>query len=375
MTDYSNSGVFTPTNDALKPLFEPLKLGDLQVPNRIFMAPLTRNRAHADGTPGELAIEYYRQRAGAGLIISEATQISPMGKGYLDTPGIHEANHVEAWKKITDAVHDEDGRIYLQLWHVGRISHTSLLPDGASPVSASAIRARSQTFTANGFEDTSEPVALSLDDIRQTLDDYAAAAANAVKAGFDGVEIHGANGYLIDQFIADGTNRRDDDYGGSIENRTRFLREVVDAVTSEISAGRTGLRLSPLGGPNDISDSNPEAAYGRAIESLAARGLSYLHFVERMSPDVTPEQLALLERLATKWAGAFVANGQFSAAEAAEWISAGKTDAVAFGKPFISNPDLPARFAKGAALNDWDQSTFYGGGAEGYIDYPLLDES
>ena len=337
------------------------------------MAPMTRNRAHADGTPGGLAAEYYRQRAGAGLIITEAAQISSMGKGYLDTPGIHAESHVEAWKDITGAVHDAGGRIYLQLWHVGRISHTSLLPNGASPLAPSAVRANSQTYTAKGFEDTSSPVAMTADDIGQTLDDYAAAAANAVEAGFDGVEIHGANGYLIDQFIADTTNRRDDDYGGSVGNRLRFLGEVVDAVTSEISAGRTGLRLSPLGGPNDISDSDPEAVYGAAVEALAGRGLSYLHFVERMTPGITSEQLALLERLAAKWDGVFVTNGQFDASEAAEWIASGRADAVAFGKPFISNPDLPARFAKRAPLNEWDQSTFYGGGAEGYIDYPPLD--
>ncbi|RFB05555.1 alkene reductase [Parvularcula marina] len=363
-----------PRQAELKPLFEPLKAGDIEVPNRIFMAPLTRNRAHEDGTPSELAIDYYRQRASAGLIITEASQISAMGKGYLDTPGIHENSHVEGWKKITEAVHEAGGRIAIQLWHVGRISHTSLLPGGASPLAPSVVRAKTQTFTKNGFEDVSEPQAMSLDQIRQTIDDYARAARLAVKAGFDGVEIHAANGYLIDQFLSDATNQRDDEYGGAIEHRIRFLREVTDAVTSEIAPGRTGVRLSPYGQANDMSASDQQGTYGVAVDVLNGRGLSYLHFVERFSRDIPEDVMAGLATLAERWDGVFVPNGSFNAAEAAEWIAAGKADAVAFGKLFISNPDLPARFALGAELNEWDQSTFYGGGAEGYTDYPALGD-
>ena len=368
----SQPGVFTPKDPKLAPLFAPLSVGDIDVPNRVFMAPLTRNRAQADGTPAEMAVEYYRQRAGAGLIISEATQISAMGKGYLDTPGIHEEAHVEAWKKITDAVHDAGGHIVLQLWHVGRISHSSLLPDGAAPLAPSAIKAEAMTFTANGFEPTSAPEAMTLDDIRRTIDDYANAAANAIKAGFDGVEIHGANGYLINQFIADGSNTREDDYGGSIENRLRFLREVTEAVTSTIPAGRTGIRLSPYGKVNDLKERDPQATFSAAIAELNRFDLAYLHFVERFGPETSEGEMAALAQLAREWNGLFIPNGRFSAEEAANWIEGGKADAVSFGKPFISNPDLPARFAAGVGLNPWHDDTFYGGGAEGYTDYPAM---
>ncbi len=363
------------TDPELNPLFEPLQLGALTLPNRVLMAPLTRNRARPDGTPGELAETYYRQRAGAGLIVSEATQISPMGKGYKDTPGIHEDAHIEGWRKITDSVHEAGGRIAMQLWHVGRISHTSLLPDGAQPVSSTARRAKTQTFTEDGFQDVSEPRALDTDEVAGIVEDYARAAANAIRAGFDMVEVHGANGYLIDQFLQDGVNDRTDAYGGDAEGRTRFLVEVVKAVAEEVGADRTGLRLSPTGHFNDMNDSDPETTFGLAYDRLSPLGLAYLHVVERFPGlDVPAEEQAILARLRERWTGRYIANGDFSAGQAAEWIGEGRADAVAFGRAYIANPDLAERFARGASLNEPDQSTFYGGGAEGYTDYPSLED-
>jgi N-ethylmaleimide reductase len=355
-------------------LFRPLSAGALELPNRVLMAPLTRNRSQPDGTPRAMAATYYRQRASAGLIVSEATQISAMGKGYKDTPGIHTAGHVEGWKPIVEAVHAGGGRIFCQLWHVGRISHVSLLPDGRLPVSSSAVRARSQTFTENGFEDVSDPVALDLDGIARTLDDYTTAATCARDAGFDGVEVHAANGYLLDQFLQDGVNRRDDDYGGSIENRTRLLREVLDRVCDVFDPARVGVRLSPLGQANDMSDSDPEATFSAAYRLLDGRGLAYLHVIEQFyGQDTGDDDRAMLKRLRRLFDGVYIGNGSYDAAQARQAIQAGDVDAVAFGRPFIANPDLPERFRIGADLNEPDQATFYGGGREGYIDYPFLD--
>lgn len=363
-----------PKDQSLRPLFEPLKLGDVEVSNRVLMAPLTRNRAHPDGTPSELGIEYYRQRASAGLIITEAAQIVPMGKGYINTPGVHDADHVAAWKKITDAVHAEGGRIALQLWHVGRISHSSLLPGGAQPVAPSAIRANAQTVAEEGFIDVSEPRALETDEIRALVKDYAAAARRAVEAGFDLVEAHAANGYLINQFLNDRTNRREDEYGGSPENRARFLFEVLEAVANEIGAGRVGVRLSPTGTFNDMAGGEIEETYSLVYRRLSEMGLAYLHVVEKFPGlDVSDVEQRLLDRLRGLFRGNYIANGDFDARQAAEWIDAGRADAVAFGRPFISNPDLPARFALGADLTEPDQSTFYGGDERGYTDYPFLD--
>ncbi|MEO1311201.1 MAG: alkene reductase [Pseudomonadota bacterium] len=363
-----------PKDAALQPLFEPLSLDDLETPHRVFMAPLTRNRAHPDGTPAELAIEYYRQRASAGLIITEATQITPMGKGYLNTPGLYDADHVAAWKRITDAVHAEGGRIAIQLWHVGRISHSSLLPEGAQPVAPSAIRAATQTFTENGFEDVSEPRALETDEIRALVKEYAAAARRSMDAGFDLVEIHAANGYLINQFLSDKTNTREDDYGGSAENRARFLLEVLGAVADEIGAGRTGVRLSPTGKFNDMGGAEVEETYGLVYKRLSEMGLAYLHVVEKFPGiEVADAEVRLLDRLRGLYKGAYIANGDFDAKQAAEWIDAGRADAVAFGRPFLANPDLPTRYALGAALNEPDGDTFYGGDHRGYTNYPFLE--
>lgn len=357
-------------------LFRPLRIGALDVPNRVLMAPLTRNRAQPDGTPGDLALEYYRQRASSGLIFSEATQVSAEGKGYINTPGIHAESHVAAWKKITEAVHANGGRIFLQLWHVGRIAHTSLQPGEQAPVAPSAIRANAQTFIATGPVDTSEPRALDLDEMPRVVADFAAAARHAKDAGFDGVEVHGANGYLLNQFLSDHSNKRTDAYGGSVENRLRLPLEVTEAVAEVWGADRVGLRLSPFGKFNDMDDSDAEGHYTTIYKAFDALGLAYLHVVEQFPGiDGTAAEAEALDRLRALWTGTYIANGDFDAARAAEWIGRGRADAVTFGRPYISNPDLPERFRVGAALNEPDHATFYGGGAEGYTDYPFLDKA
>ena len=355
------------------PLFKPVEMGAISLRNRVLMAPLTRNRAESDGVPGELATTYYRQRSGAGVIITEATQISPMGKGYLDTPGIHTEQQAHAWKKITDAVHAEGGKIIIQLWHVGRISHVSLLPEGRNPVSSTDRRADQQTFTANGFEDCSKPEALTIEGIKATVEDYREAARLAKMAGFDGIEVHGANGYLIDQFLQDGVNDRTDDYGGSIENRMRFLREVLDAVADHWAPNQTGVRLSPLGQANDMSDSDPEAHFAEVYKMLNGYELAYLHVVESF-PGNGDDGRDLLQRLRAHYDGFYMANGGYDAEMAREAIESGYAEAVTFGRPFIANPDLPHRMALNAEMNEPDPDTFYGGGKEGYIDYPTLEE-
>ncbi|MEL6112377.1 MAG: alkene reductase [Pseudomonadota bacterium] len=363
-----------PKNAELRPLFEPLTLGALNLPHRILMAPLTRNRAHPDGTPHEMAIEYYRQRAGAGLIISEASQVSPMGKGYIDTPGIHDDAFIEPWKRITDAVHEAGGRMVLQLWHVGRISHPDLLPEGCTPISASALQADAKAFTREGFKPTAKPEAMSLDQISGTIEEYVAGARRAMAAGFDGVEIHGANGYLIDQFIRSKTNERDDDYGGSLDNRLRFVTQIVDGVASEVGASRTGIRLSPTGTFGDIADDDPVTTFSTLVERLNAKGLAYLHMVEKFAQNLSAGDEAILKKVRAAWSGLYLANGDYSATDGAEAIASGYADAVAYGRAFIANPDLPNRFALGAPLNEPNEKTFYGGDEKGYTDYPFLSD-
>jgi len=357
-------------------LFSPTTLGDIALANRIVMAPLTRDRAVAGQVPSPLAVEYYAQRASAGLIVAEGTQINPLGQGYLDTPGIHSRAQIEGWKRVTDAVHARGGRIVVQLWHVGRISHVSLLPPGEMPVAPSALRARGKTFTANGFEDVSTPRALRLDETPALIDDYRAAARNAIEAGFDGVEVHAANGYLIDQFLRDGSNHRDDAYGGSIENRSRLLAEVVQAIAGEIGAGRTGVRLSPVTPSNDIADSNPQALFERAVERLdAIGGLAFVHVIEGSTGgprDVAPFDYAALR---AKFRGPWIANNGYDKAMAEAAIARGYADAVAFGRAYIANPDLVERLQLDAPLNEMDSKTLYGGGAEGYTDYPTLAQA
>ncbi|MFG1241125.1 alkene reductase [Xanthobacter sp. V7C-4] len=357
-------------------LFDSFHLGDMTLPNRIVMAPLTRNRAGAGFVPSPLAPEYYAQRADAGLLITEASQISQQGQGYQDTPGIYTDAQVEGWKAVTDAVHARGGHIVIQLWHVGRVSHTSLQPNGGAPVAPSAITAATKTFVNNAFADTSEPRALERSEIPGILEDYRRAAANAIKAGFDGVEIHGANGYLIDQFLKDGSNKRTDDYGGSIENRARFLLEVVDTIVAEIGANRTGLRLSPVSPANGISDSNPQALFNHVAEQLEKRHLLFVHVVEGATGgprDVAPD--FSFDALRQRFTGPWIVNNGYDLELAQSAIGAGKADLVAFGKPFIANPDLVERLRRNAPLNEPDRDTFYGGGAKGYTDYPTLADA
>ncbi|NVK35928.1 MAG: alkene reductase [Rhodobacteraceae bacterium] len=356
-------------------LFTPLKVGSIDVKNRIAMAPLTRNRARAeDDAPHELHAEYYSQRASAGLIITEASQISPQGKGYAWTPGIYSDSQIEGWKRVTDAVHANGGKIVIQLWHVGRISHNVLQPDGAAPVAPSALAANSKTFDGEGFVDTPMPRALDIEELPGIVEDYRVAAANAIKAGFDGVEVHAANGYLLDQFLRDSSNKREDAYGGSIENRSRLLKEVMDAVTKEVGAGRVGVRLSPFSNANDISDSNPMPLFTHVVELLNGYGLAYLHLVEGQTggPRDLPDG-ASLSALYDKFDGAHMGNNGYDRQMAIDAVENDQVDMVAFGRPFIANPDLVERLKDNAPLNEGDQATYYGGGAEGYTDYPTLD--
>jgi N-ethylmaleimide reductase len=355
-------------------LFESLQLGSLVLANRVFMAPLTRNRADADGVPGALATTYYSQRASAGLIVTEATQISPMGKGYINTPGIHSPEQVRGWSRVTEAVHKSGGRVFLQLWHVGRISHTSLLPNNAQPVAPSAIRANSQTLIATGLAPVSEPVALTASGIKETLEDYRRAAANAKQAGFDGVEIHAANGYLIDQFLKTGSNRRTDEYGGVASNRVRFLTEIVERVLEVWHRAHVGVRISPTSGFNDMTDDNPLETFSTTVARLNSYELGYLHIVEtaQNSKGTSEEDLTISAHLRMLWKGLYVVNGGYDGPRGEEALRSGHADAVAYGRAFLANPDLPMRLQLGAALNEPDPKTFYGGGAAGYTSYPAL---
>ncbi len=353
-------------------LFKPVKIGDLSLPNRIAMAPLTRNRAIEPNTvPSPLAPLYYRQRDAAGLIISEATQISQQGQGYIWTPGCFTDEQVEAWKLVTDVVHADDGHIFAQLWHVGRISHVSLQPYGGAPVAPSALPAKTKTFIASGFVDVTAPRALETGEIAGIVADYAHAAAQARRAGFEGIELHGANGYLIDQFLRDSTNKRTDAYGGDIENRLRFALEVVDAVLKAWPATRVGIRIAPVSPANDISDSNPAAVFGALVEALGKRNLAYIHVIEGATAgarDIAPFDYLALRRA---FSGAYIANNGYTRAMAIAAIRENRADMVAFGRLFIANPDLVERLRIDAPLAEGDRATFYGGGAKGYTDYPL----
>ncbi|WP_315838203.1 alkene reductase [Bradyrhizobium prioriisuperbiae] len=354
-------------------LFEPYKLGSVTLANRAVMAPLTRNRALAGFVPNPLAVEYYGQRASAGLLISEATQVSQQGQGYQDTPGIYSQEQIAGWRKVTDRVHERGGHIYLQLWHVGRISHTDLQPNNGAPVAPSAIRAKGKTFVGGTFADVSEPRALELAEIPGIIDDFKRGAANAIAAGFDGVEVHGANGYLLEQFAKDGINKRTDSYGGSIENRAKLILEVSQAVVAEVGAARTGIRISPVTPANDASDSNPQALYDHIVDQLNAQKLVYIHVVEGATGgprDIAPFDYKSLRK---RFKGAYIANNGYSLDLASQVLAADDADLIAFGKLFISNPDLVERLKQGAPLNDFDKATFYGGGAKGYTDYPTLE--
>ena len=365
-------------------LFDPLRAGDLTLANRIVMAPLTRNRS-PNAVPGDLAVTYYSQRATAGLIVTEATAISHQGQGYAHVPGLYGADQLAGWKRVTDAVHKAGGKIVVQLWHVGRISHTTLQPDGGKPVAPSAIKAKSKTYLvkpdgSGEFAETSEPRALDAAELPGIVDDFRRAAKAAIEeAGFDGVEIHGANGYLIDQFLRSGTNHRADNYGGSIENRSRLLFEVVDAVTAAVGAGKTGIRLSPVTPANDASDTDPQPLFDHVVAGLGSRGLAYVHIVEGatggardFSQGDRPFDYAELKAAYRKagGAGAWLVNNGYTKALAEKAVANGYADLVAFGKLFIANPDLVSRLKENVELNAPDSATFYGGTAKGYTDYP-----
>jgi 2,4-dienoyl-CoA reductase-like NADH-dependent reductase (Old Yellow Enzyme family) len=365
-------------------LFDPLKLGAIQLPNRILMAPLTRSRATPDTrVPTPLQVEYYIQRASAGLIFSEATSVSPMGVGYAATPGIWSEEQTEGWKRITKAVHEAGGRIVLQLWHVGRVSHPLFL-DGATPVSASAVRPKGRVSLVRPETEYVTPRALEREEIPGIIAAFKRGAENAQKAGFDGVHIHGANGYLLDQFLQDSTNKRTDDYGGGIENRARLMLEVTDACIAVWGADRVGMHLAPRMDSHDMGDSDRLGTFSHVARELGKRKLGWIAAREALveegiklvdsqgRPRAIANPGSIGPILKEIFGGPFIANEEFDQATAERFLADGKADAVAFGKLFIANPDLVQRFATGAALNKWDKETFYSGGPRGYIDYPAL---
>ena len=362
-------------------LFDPIRLGDIALANRIVMAPLTRNRAPGQ-LPNDLMRQYYAQRGnpatGAGLIITEATQVCAQGQGYLDTPGIYTPEQVAGWRRITDAVHAEGGKIVVQLWHVGRISHVSLQPGGAAPVSSTSVPANTKTFTADGFVACSTPRPLRLDEIPGLIAAYRQAARYAIDAGFDGVEVHGANGYLLEQFLRDSINDRADAYGGSIANRARLMVEVMQAITAEIGGGRTGIRLSPITPVNDAAqDGDAQALYEYVVRQLAPLKLAFIHVIEGQTGgarDLTAQGVKPFDYAALRalYAGPWLVNNGYTRAMALAAVASGAADLVAFGKAFISNPDLGRRLREDAPLQPLVAATLYGGGAAGYTDYPAL---
>lgn len=368
-------------------LHEPITVGDIQLANRIVMAPLTRNRS-PEAVPNTLNVAYYEQRASAGLLITEGTAITQQGQGYADVPGLYTPEALAGWKNVTDAVHRAGGKIVVQMWHVGRISHVSLQPNGGQPVGPSAITAKSKTYIRNddctgGFAPTSEPRALEIPEIAGIVEDYRKAARAAIDVGFDGVEIHAANGYLLDQFLRSGSNHRTDAYGGSIENRARFLFEVVNAITSEIGAGRTAIRISPVTPANDAFDPDPQPLFNHVAAGLP-NDLAYIHVIEGATGGARDHQqgTAPFDYAALKAAyrnkggkAAWMVNNGYDRELAVKAVESGSADLVAFGKLFIANPDLVERLRDNAELNTPDQATFYGGGAKGYTDYPALDNA
>jgi N-ethylmaleimide reductase len=348
-------------------LLTPVRIGQHTLSNRMVMAPMTRSRSDDHGVPGDLVTTYYAQRASAGLIISEGVYPTAMGKGYVRTPGIETDAQVEAWKKVTEAVHARGGRIFMQLMHSGRISHPSLLPAGAQPVAPSAIKPAGQTWTTSGLQDLVTPRALSVAEIQGVIEDYRLATRRALAAGFDGVELHTASGYLPEQFLSSGSNHRQDEYGGSVANRARFVLEVLAAMVAEAGGGRVGIKISPEMGYNDIVDAAPQETYTYLVKQLAELDLAYLHVALF---GTTVDYHALLRPL---FGGAYLAGGGLDQASAEAILADGWADATVFGSAFLANPDLPERFRQGAALNTADKSTFFSPGAQGYIDYPALN--
>lgn len=350
-------------------LFDKLTIGNTELSNRILYAPMTRSRANDEGVQPDFVAEYYGQRATAGLLITEATNVSAMAKGYVRTPGIYTDEQIASWRKVTERVHAEGGKIFLQIFHTGRIALPDLLPENAQPVAPSAVAAAGQNYTDAGMKDFVVPRPLETDEVKSIVKDFATAARNAIEAGFDGVEIHGANGYLIQQFLSTNVNLRTDEYGGSVENRSRFLLEIVDAIVAEIGWERTGLRLSPGGEFNDIKESDAEELYDYVIAELNKRKLAYLHigtFDQNRDwhPIIRP-----------KYDGIYLAGVGFDKERGERTLAEGGADAIVYGKLFLANPDLPERFRRNAPLNEWDESTFYTPGEKGYTDYPTLEQA
>ena len=358
-------------------LFEPTQIGAFKLANRIVMAPLTRNRASAGLVPGPFAAEYYAQRASAGLIVAEATQISARAQGYADTLGCYTDAQVAGWRRVTDAVHAKGGKIVVQLWHCGRVSHTSFQKDGGAPVGPSAIRAKTKIYLAEqGFVDCSMPRALRLDEIPDIVSDFRHASQHALEAGFDGVELHGAHGYLLDAFLRDGTNHRTDAYGGSIENRSRLLLEVAEACAEAIGADRLGVRLSPVSTAGDSRDSDPQALFNSVVGDFRPLGVAYVHVVEGETGGSRTSLPFDYAKLRERYEGVWMVNNGYDRAMAMEAVTSGRADLVSFGRLYMANPDLVERFSRDAPSNPlMDAKTFYGGGAHGYTDYPTLEQS
>ncbi|HKG15071.1 MAG TPA: alkene reductase [Pyrinomonadaceae bacterium] len=352
----------------MQTLFDPLRAGEVELDNRIVMAPMTRSRADDAGVQAPYVAEYYRQRASAGLIITEATNVSPLAKGYVRTPGIYTTEQAEGWRPVADAVHSRGGKIFMQVFHTGRIALPDFLPEGERPVAPSAVRARGQNYTDAGVKEFVTPREITVGEIRQTVRDFASAASNAVSAGFDGVELHAASGYLVQQFLSTNVNRRADEYGGSIENRARFLLEVLDAMTAAVGASRVGVKFSPRMPFNDIEETDAEELYTYVLEKLNERGLAYVHV-----GDFTGE--GWHAKLRPVYRGVYFAGAGLTKEAGEELLARGLADAVVFGTKFISNPDLPERFRRSAPLNEPNQATFYTPGERGYTDYPVLERT
>ena len=356
-------------------LFQPLRLGDIELANRMVMAPLTRNRAEAGNVPGNMTIEYYAQRASLGLLIAEATQVSAQAQGYIATPGLHTPEQIAGWRKVTDEVHARGGKIFVQLWHTGRMSHTAFQPGENAPVAPSAIAAKAKTYIPGaGYVDTSTPRALETAEIAGIVDDFRTAARHAIEAGFDGVEVHGAHGYLIDAFLRDGSNHRSDAYGGSIENRARFLVEVMAAVIGEIGASKVGIRISPVSPVNDSNESQPQPLFEHVVRELEKLHPVYIHVVEGATGgprDIAPFDYEALRKL---YSGVWMLNNGYTQDMAQDAVASGRADLISFGRLVITNPDLPRRFKENAPLNEmFPDAPLYGGqGPHGYTDYPAL---
>ncbi|QDV07907.1 N-ethylmaleimide reductase [Planctomycetes bacterium Poly30] len=376
MTDTTLASGTSADSPSTDPLLREFTLGDLRLPNRMVMAPMTRNRAGEGLAPTEMNARYYGQRASAGLIITEATQVTRRGLGYPNTPGIHTDAQVSGWRRVTNAVHLKGGRIFAQLWHVGRISHPDLQENGELPVAPSAVKPEGEAMTEEGKKPFVEPHALTVEEIRDVVQQYKHGAVCAKSAEFDGVEVHAANGYLIDQFLQDRSNQRTDDYGGPIENRMRFAIEVLEAVLEVWPAHRVGIRISPCSDFNDMGDSDPGALFRAFVEKLDSYGLAYLHLIEGNAHEGAEEDLEVPTADVRSWfSGPLMLNSGYTKERGNEAISKRDAELISFGRPYIANPDLVQRFAQDAELNEPDHDTFYGGGEEGYTDYPTLHDT